>query len=397
MKKVLNNDHISIVGGAGHIGLPLALAFSQKNFKIHLIDKNKKNLKSIQNNKMPFLEIGAEKILNRGLKKKLFFFEDNLNFLHKSKFIIICIGTPINNNLKPNLDNFYKLIKKIKQKIDKDQILIIRSSVYPGTIKKIQQILKYKNDNIMYCPERIVQSKSLIELPKLPQIIATDNKNKIGETKKLFKKITSKIIETNILEAELIKLYSNANRYINFAIANQLFSICHKHNLSFKRIRNIMQDGYKRNLNLTNAGFTSGPCLLKDTMQLNSFCNNLFELGTAAMKINENIPNLIIDKIKKIKNYKKKTIGLLGLTFKGETDDIRDSLSIKLLKKLKKLKLKINQSDEYYKVDSNISKNQLIKRSEIIIIGAPHLAYKKLKISKDKYLIDIWNFTNNYK
>ena len=392
MKKILNNDHISIIGGAGHIGLPLALAFSQKNLKIHLIDKNKKNLNLIQNNIMPFLEIGAEKILNRGLKKKLFFFEDNLNFMLKSKFIIICIGTPINNHLKPNLNNFFKLIKKIRQKINKDQILIIRSSVYPGTIKKIQQILKYKNDNILYCPERIVQSKSLIELPKLPQIVATNNKNKIGETKKLFNKITSKIIETNILEAELIKLYSNANRYINFAIANQLFSICHKHNLNFKRIRNIMQDGYKRNLNLANAGFTSGPCLLKDTMQLNSFCNNLFELGTAAMKINEKIPNLIIDEIKRIKNYKKKTIGLLGLTFKGETDDVRDSLSIKLLNKLKKLKLRINQSDEYYKDHSNISKNQLIKRSEIIIIGAPHLAYKKLKISKSKYLIDIWNF-----
>ena len=395
MKKVLSGDHISIIGGAGHIGLPLALAFSQKNFKIHLIDNNKKNLDLIQKNKMPFLEIGAEKILDRSLKKKLFFFENNLDLLLKSKFIIICVGTPINNNLKPNLDNFYKLIKKIKQKIDKDQILIIRSSVYPGTIKKIQQILKNKNNNIVYCPERIVQSKSLIELPKLPQIIATDNKNKIEETKKLFRKITSKIIETNILEAELIKLYSNANRYINFAIANQLFSICHKHNLNFKRIRNIMQDGYKRNLNLANAGFTSGPCLLKDTMQLNSFCNNLFELGTAAMKINENIPNLIIDKIKKIRNYKKKSIGLLGLTFKGETDDIRDSLSIKLLNKLKKLKLKINQSDEYYKIDSNISKNQLIKSSEIIIIGAPHLAYKKLKISKDKYLIDIWNFVSD--
>ena len=392
MKKILNKDHISIIGGAGHIGLPLALAFSQKNLKIHLIDKNKKNLNLIQNNKMPFLEIGAEKILNRGLKKKLFSFENNLNFMLESKFIIICIGTPINNHLKPNLNNFFKLIKRIKQKINKDQILIIRSSVYPGTINKIQQILKYKNDNILYCPERIVQSKSLIELPKLPQIVATDKKSKIGETKKLFNKITSKIIETNILEAELIKLYSNANRYINFAIANQLFSICHKHNLNFKRIRNIMQDGYKRNLNLANAGFTSGPCLLKDTMQLNSFCNNLFELGTAAMKINEKIPNLIIDKIKKIKNYKKKTIGLLGLTFKGETDDIRDSLSIKLLNKLKKLKLRINQSDEYYKDDSNISKNQLIKRSEIIIIGAPHLAYKKLKISKSKYLIDIWNF-----
>ena len=86
---------------------------------------------------------------------------------------------------------------------------------------------------------------------------------------------------------------------------------------------------------------------------------------------------------------------VISASFKGETDDIRDSLSIKLLNKLKKLKLKINQSDEYYKDVSNISKNQLIKKSQIIIIGAPHLAYRKIKISKNKHLIDIWNFILN--
>ena len=206
----------------------------------------------------------------------------------------------------------------------------------------------------------------------------------------MFKKITEKIIKTSVLEAELIKLYSNANRYINFAIANQLYSICHIHNLNFDRIRDIMQDGYARNLNLAKAGFTSGPCLLKDTMQLHSFCNNNFELGSAAMKINEKIPDLIIEKLKKYKNYKKKTIGLLGLAFKGETDDTRDSLSIKLLNKLKKLKLKILQSDEYYKNKKNVSKEKLILKSNIIIFGAPHKAYNNLKISKNKKIIDIW-------
>ena len=110
------------------------------------------------------------------------------------------------------------------------------------------------------------------------------------------------------------------------------------------------------------------------------------------MKVNENIPDLIIDKLKMFKNYKSKKIGLLGLTFKGETDDTRDSLSIVLLKKLKKLNLKILQSDEYYKANNGISKKELIKKSDIIIIGAPHKAYKKLKIDKkNKKLIDIWD------
>ncbi len=386
----MSKKHISIIGGAGHVGLPLGLAFAEKKFKIHLIDNNKKSLEIIKSNKMPFMEFGANKVLNKSLKNKLFYFETDLKNLSSSKYIIICIGTPVNSKLKPNLKVFFNLIFKLKKYVKKNQLIIVRSSVYPGTIEKIKKILKPKNKNIVYCPERIVQSKSLIELPKLPQIIACDKEKVFIETKKLFKKITEKIIKTSVLEAELIKLYSNANRYINFAIANQLYSICHIHNLNFDRIRDIMQDGYARNLNLAKAGFTSGPCLLKDTMQLHSFCNNNFELGSAAMKINEKIPDLIIEKLKKYKNYKKKTIGLLGLAFKGETDDTRDSLSIKLLNKLKKLKLKILQSDEYYKNKKNVSKEKLILKSNIIIFGAPHKAYNNLKISKNKKIIDIW-------
>ena len=389
MKNLSQND-ISIIGGAGHIGLPLALAFAEKKFNVHLIDNNEKNLNLIKSNKMPFLEFGAEKYLKKALNNNLLSFETGLKNLNESKYIIICIGTPISSNLKPNQKDFFNLIWKLKKNIKKKQIIIVRSSIFPGTIEKIKKILKNKNNNIVYCPERIVQSKSLIELPKLPQIIAANNKNVFLETKKIFQKITGKIIRTSTLEAELIKLYSNANRYINFAIANQLFAICHLHNLNFDRMRNIMQDGYARNLNLAKAGLTSGPCLLKDTMQLRSFCNNNFELGTAAMKINEKIPDLIIEKLKQYKNYKKKTIGLIGLAFKGETDDIRDSLSIKLLKKLKKLNKKILQSDEFYKNKDNIELKKLILKSNIIIIGAPHKKYLKLKIPKNKKIINIW-------
>ena len=388
--KNISRNHISIIGGAGHVGLPLGLAFAEKKFNVHLIDTNLRYLNMIKNNQMPFYEVGAKNLLKKVNKKKLFHYESNLKNLNCSKYIIICIGTPINKNLKPDLKGFYLLINMLRKKIKKDQILIIRSSVLPGTNVKIKKILKNKNNNIVYGPERIVQSKSLIELPKLPQILACENKNAFIESKNLFKKITKIIIETSILEAELIKLYSNANRYINFAIANQLYTLCHYHNLDFERIRDIMQLGYERNLNLTKAGLTAGPCLVKDTMQLKHFTKSNFELGSAAMKINERIPNIIIEKLKKIKNYKKKKIGVLGLAFKGETDDIRDSLSITLLNKLKKLKLKILQSDEYFKNKNNVSRKELITKSNIIIIG-PHNAYKKMNISKQKKIIDIWN------
>ena len=143
------------------------------------------------------------------------------------------------------------------------------------------------NNNIVYCPERIVQGLALEELPKLPQVIAGKKKTAVIECKKLFSKITGKIIITNILEAELIKLFSNANRYINFAIANQLYMICDANGLNFAKIRKLMRVGYSRNLNLPLSGFTAGPCLLKDTMQLSSFYKDKFSLGIGAMKINE--------------------------------------------------------------------------------------------------------------
>ena len=151
-----------------------------------------------------------------------------------------------------------------------------------------------------------------------------------------------------------------------------------------------MRDNYSRNIDIPSAGFTAGPCLLKDTMQLSSFNNHKFPLFRSAMSINESLPQFIINKLNEKYNLKKKTVGILGLSFKAENDDIRDSLSIKLLKKLKSKKIKTLQSDEYYKNEENIDKNTLIRKSDIIIIGTPHKAYKNLKIKKKKVLVDIW-------
>ncbi len=388
----LFKNSISIIGGAGHVGFPLGLAFAKENYKVQLIDINKKNLDNIKNGIPPFKEKGAKKILDFCNKRGRFSFSNNIKNISKNKYIIVCIGTPVNENLKPELQSFLKFINELRKNISKKNILLIRSSIYPGMINKIEKILSKKNQNIVYCPERIVQGLALEELPKLPQIIAGNNKNSLKEVSMLFKKICSKILITKVLEAELIKLFSNANRYINFAIANQLYLICEQNNLNFAKVRDYMREGYERNLNLPYSGFTAGPCLLKDTMQLSSFYKNKFSLGISAMKVNESFPDLIIKKIKKIKNFKKKTVGVLGLAFKAESDDTRDSLAVKLCKKLKINKINYVQSDEFYKDKKNLTKNNLIKKSDIIILGAPHKSYKKLKFNKNKKIIDVWGF-----
>ena len=387
---MLNKRQISIIGGAGHVGFPLGLIFSSKGFQVNLIDKDKINSEKINSGKSPFLEEGSQALLKKMLKLKKIKATSSLNEVKKSKYIIVCIGTPIDNSLSPEIKNFINFFKILKRYLTKDQQIIIRSSVYPGICEKVYNIIKKKTKNLSYCPERIVQGKSIKELPNISQLVSGKNVKATTEASQLFKKISKKIIKVEIIEAELIKLFSNAYRYVHFAISNQFYMICKNQKLDFFKIRNIMKDGYKRNAHIPMSGFTAGPCLLKDTMQLSSFYNKKFSLGHAAMKINEGMPKFIIDNLKNNYNLKNKTIGVLGLTFKADCDDTRDSLAIKLLNYLKRKKIKTLYSDEFHYQKGSVSKKKLIDKSDIIIIASPHSAYKKIRVPKKKLLIDIW-------
>ncbi len=387
---MVKKNYICIFGGTGHVGAPLGLALSSKGYNVALIDKNIKYIKKINQGIMPFEEDGCANLLKEMIKKKKIFATNKLDITKKCKYIIVCLGTPVDSKFNPNLKNFISFFYNLRKHLNKNHIVIIRSSIYPGIYNKVFNVIKNYCNNLSYCPERIAQGKSLIELPQISQIISgTSTKAKL-ESGKIFKKVCKKIIYTKIIEAELIKLFSNAYRYINFSISNQFYLMCQNQGLDFYKIRNIMRDGYKRNTNIPAAGFTAGPCLLKDTMQLSSFYRHKFSLFSSAMSINEGLPKFIFKKLNEKYNLKNKTIGILGLSFKSENDDIRDSLSIKLLKYIKSKKIKTLQSDEYYKDKNNIDKNTVVKKSDIIIIATPHKAYKKIRISKNKILVDIW-------
>ena len=382
---------IAIIGGAGHIGLPLGMLFASKKKKVILYDKDEINLMKISKGIMPFLEKGGDKLLKQN--KKRLFISKNKEDLKDVKIFIVCIGTPVKNS-KPDLEFFFNLFKEIKPYITPDKLLVIRSSIYPGTINEIQKYLGKEFKNISYCPERVVQGNSIIELPKLPQIVSGLNSKSIKLSKNLFQIICKKIIITSVLEAELIKLFSNAWRYVNFSIANQFYDICETFNINFSQLRKNMIDGYDRNKDIPKAGFAAGPCLYKDTAQLNTFLKNSFTLGIAATNINQNFPKKIYLRLKKKfgTKLKNKNIGILGVAFKSEIDDTRDSLAIELYELLKRKKLKVSITDEYVKMKNIINKKKLIQKSEILIIGAPHKSYKNIYIPKNKYLIDTWGF-----
>jgi len=388
----MNKYDVCVVGGCGHVGLPLAIAFASKGINVCIYDINKNALEKIANSEMPFLEAGAGKLLENTIEKTLFT-SDNPQVISDSKFIIAVIGTPVDEHLNPEFTLMKDFIKNLLPYFKDGQYIILRSTVFPGTTEKINTFLK---DNglkiyVTFCPERIVQGKAIEELINLPQIVSGFEDEAVKEVSKLFKILTKDIITLDPTEAELAKLFTNTWRYIQFAIANQLYIISTNYGFDFYKIYQAMKYRYPRTKDFPSAGFAAGPCLFKDTMQIASFDNNKFFLGHAAMLINEGLPNFLVQKLKEKYSLKDKIVGILGMAFKANIDDKRESLSYKLKKILEIEARKVLCSDEYINEKGFIAPEELIRNSHIIILGAPHKEYKDLVIN-NKILVDVWNF-----
>lgn len=389
---------VVIVGGLGHVGLPLGLVFAHNGLRVCLYDIDSKKAKLVKSGIMPFIEYGSEPILKKAIKNKALEISTSLKIVSKARYVVISIGTPIDEYLNPKVRSFLELFAHLRKYLDRDQTVIVRSTVYPHTCKQMFKMLGGDDSwRIAYCPERIVQGHAVRELLELPQIVAGITKSAAEKAAELFGRISPKIIKVSIEEAELIKLFTNAWRYIQFAVTNQFYMIAHDYGLDYDRLRRSMIEEYGRAATLPTAGFAAGPCLLKDTKQLTAFYGNNFHLGHAAMMINEGLPGFIAESLKKRYDLGKISVGILGMAFKADIDDIRDSLSYKLGKILRFYGANIYYSDEYAKDPTFISKEELIRKSNVVIIGVPHSRYRGLVIPAEIEVVDLWGITKRAK
>ena len=383
---------VCIVGGAGHVGLPLGLVFASKNQRVILYDVNKQAMDIVGQGQMPFIEYEAEPVLRKVINKTLFLSND-IQSISKARFVVIAIGTPVDEYLNPKLRALLDLFTKLHPYLNNQQTIVIRSTVYPRTCMQILQSLEKMGGgpwHVAYCPERIVQGYAVKELATLPQLVSGLSERALHDVTNLFSIIAPSVIKVTIGEAELSKLFSNAWRYIQFAVANQFYMIAQDFDVDFTKIRQAMVESYGRAADLPTAGFAAGPCLLKDTMQLFAFNNNNFPLEQAAMNVNEGLPGFIVDQLRQEYDLSHKKVGILGMAFKADIDDIRDSLSYKLGKILRFHGATVLYSDEFAHDPTFISKEELAASSDIVIVGVPHSAYKQLQIPKEVEVVDLW-------
>ena len=385
---------ICVVGGAGHVGLPLSIVFASHNHRVLIHDWNLEVMDAIRSGRMPFMERGAESMLQNALAKGMLAFTNRPEDTAGARTIIITIGTPVDEFLNPSLRVLTRCLDELLPFLSEDQLVVIRSTVYPGATESMQKYAQSKGKKLRlaFCPERIVEGHAVEELQTLPQIVSGTTPDAEDEAAELFRLIAPEVVRMAPIEAELAKVFTNAYRYIEFAVTNQFYMIASAANLDYYRILEGMKRNYPRSKHFPLAGFAAGPCLFKDTMQLASFYRHQFGLGFQAMLVNEGMPQFIVDRLDATHPLGKMTVGLLGMAYKAESDDPRLSLSYKLKKILLFRAKAVLTTDPYVKNDpALLGLDDVTRRSDILILCVPHNVYSGLKL-EDKIVVDIWNF-----
>jgi UDP-N-acetyl-D-mannosaminuronic acid dehydrogenase len=394
MSARVDAGELTVIGGGGHVGIPLVLSFANAGFRVNVNDVNRAVLEVLRAGRLPFVEHGGEALLAKALKEERLIFTSAPADISTGGPVIITIGTPIDEFLNPVRRVVQDCIDALLPHLADGQLLILRSTVFPGTTEWLDGYLKRKGRDlkVAFCPERVVQGQGIKELRETPQIVSGTTAAAQDEAAKLFAAIAPEIVVVAPKEAELAKLFNNAYRYIEFATANQFYLIAKSAGLDYRHIHDAMKHNYPRARTVPSPGLSAGPCLVKDTMQLAAFAQNQFSLGNAAMLVNEGLVLHICDDLARRYELSGMTVGLLGMAFKADIDDTRASLSYKFKRALANHADAVLTTDPFVTTDPDLLPlDDVVARSDLLILCAPHSAYRDLELG-GKPVVDIWGF-----
>jgi UDP-N-acetyl-D-mannosaminuronic acid dehydrogenase len=384
---------VVVFGGGGHVGLPLSLALAGSGLRIGIYDTNAATLDRIAAGRMPFRETGADELLAKVLATDRLELSADGAMVGRAGVVVVVIGTPVDEFLGPSMTIFERAVDQMAGHLRDGALVILRSTVYPGTTEYVSEALagRGRRVDVAFCPERIAEGHALEEFRTLPQIVGADDPRVGDRAEALFRRLTDGIVRTSSKEAELAKLLANTWRYMKFAIANQFFMVAHQAGVDYAAVLDAIRQDYPRAADLPGPGFAAGPCLFKDTMQLAAFTSDHFPMGQSAMQVNEGMPAYIVSSLEhRLGPLRGRTVGILGMAFKAESDDPRASLSYKLRKLLAWAGARVLATDPYVRDDRLVPLEVVLEESEILVIGAPHRAYGDLELG-DREVVDVWN------
>jgi UDP-N-acetyl-D-mannosaminuronic acid dehydrogenase len=384
---------ICVVGGAGHVGAPLAVVLASRGFHTRIYDTNAETVATLLGGRFPFIERGGDALLADVLATGRLTGSSDASDVARADAVVVTIGTPVDEFQNPVWDAVSQCVADLAPHLANAKLLVLRSTVSPGTTDRLHEYLQRRGMDlpVAFCPERVVQGEAIEEIQRVPQIISGTSPLAEARAVEIFSKVADTIVRMRPAEAEFAKLFCNAFRYIQFAASNQFFMMAQQAGCDYGRIVEGMKRDYPRMGGFPGAGLTAGPCLLKDTLQLAASANYQFGLGHAAIHVNEGLPAFIVEDMRRRFPLGDLTVGILGMAFKAGSDDIRSSLSYKLRKLLRLYARDVLSTDPLVRTDPELRPlDEVVAASDVLVIAAPHAGYRDVGAA-GKPVVDIWN------
>jgi UDP-N-acetyl-D-mannosaminuronic acid dehydrogenase len=371
---------VSVIG-LGRVGLPLALSFADRGLKVVGIDNDPARLDAVRDGRMPFQETGAQELLDRVHASGRLSLSERVADAAQARQIVITLGTPSFSHIEIDMREIRSALDDLLGVLAPGHSLILRSTVAPGTTAFVAGYLaKHRGFQIgedvfvAHVPERIAAGRFLEEIDTLPCIVGGVGARSGEVVAELFAAFGAPIVQTTPVQAELAKIWANILRYTNFALPNLLMMDCERHEANVFDVIDLINRDYPRG-GIAQPGLTAGTCLRKD-FAFSEERSHAPGMLLAVSRVNESVPLFLVEGIeRRLGSLANRKVAVLGLAFKADTDDERDSLAHKLVRLLERDLADVAVHDPHVPTPT-ASFEQAIDGADVVVVAADHAEFR---------------------
>jgi len=397
-------SHDVAVIGLGRIGLPLAISFADEGLSVLGVDKDSERLETVRAGRMPFKEPATEAPLGAALGAGRLTLSERAADAAAADAIVLTLGTPTFSHIEIDMSDIRDVLDALLPHLRPGHLLVLRSTVAPHTTEFVAGYLE-KNRGfragtdifVAHVPERIAADRFMAEIGTLPCIVGGVGEPSGERAARLFERLGAPIVQTTPVQAELAKVWANVLRYATFALPNLLMMDCERYGANVFEVIDLINRDYPRG-GIAQPGFTAGTCLRKD-FAFSEERSNAPGMLLAVSRVNESVPRFLVDGIKRrLGDLRERKVAVLGLAFKGDTDDERDSLSHKLIRMLERELADVAVHDPIVATPT-ASFDDAVAGADVVVVATNHSAYSTPEslaaiartAAADCLVVDPWN------
>jgi UDP-N-acetyl-D-mannosaminuronic acid dehydrogenase len=362
------------------VGLPLALSFADRGRSVLGVDVDRGRLGSLRDGAMPFDEPGCDELLRAARAGRRLELSERVADAAAARDVVLTLGTPTFSHIEIDMRDIRAALDDLLPVLREDHLVVLRSTIAPGTTEFVAGYVRKRLGGrgvlVAHVPERIAAGRFVEEIGTLPCIVAGVDDEATARASALFAPLGAPVVTTTPAQAELAKIWTNILRYATFALPNLLMMDCEQHGANVFEVIDLINRDYPRG-GIARPGFTAGTCLRKD-FAFSEERSNAPGMLLAVSRVNESVPRFVVEGLRRRLggSLAERKVAVLGLAFKRDTDDERDSLAHKLVRLLERELADVAVHDPLVKTRTE-SFEEAVAGADAVVVATNHSAFER--------------------